>query len=146
VEAAIRDFFAAYEKRFNESLNPAARPDVRGTTGAFADYFVGSSPRGVRGGKNGWFFRMTVPRGVRHYRRVGTRSMRIAALDISPLDALHAMAKVHWDSRYRRSKDGQEIAIEFDVFYFLTLQSGAPRIFAFVTGDEEKALREHGLL
>jgi hypothetical protein len=32
------------------------------------------------------------------------------------------------------------------VNYFLQLQSEGPKIFAFVAGDEQAALRKHGLL
>jgi hypothetical protein len=35
--------------------------------------------------------------------------------------------------------------IEFEVTYFLHFQDGDPKIFAYITGDEERVLREHGL-
>jgi hypothetical protein len=38
------------------------------------------------------------------------------------------------------------VTIDFDVTYLLHLESGAPQIFAYVAGDEQGALREHGLV
>ncbi len=71
--------------------------------------------------------------------------MRIAGLEISSLDAFHAMAKVHWDSRYVK-KDGKSLQIEFDVIYLIQLHEGIPKIFGYITGDESKVLKEHGLM
>jgi hypothetical protein len=55
------------------------------------------------------------------------------------------MVKVHWFSEYLR-KDGEKIPIDFEVIYFLQKLEEAPKIFAFIGGDEEKVLKENGLL
>lgn len=144
MEGRIAKFFEAYAKRLNDALGESPSIDTDGAVHSFADYFVGSTPVGVRGAKNGWLFRLMVPRGYRHYRKIGTKSMTVSSLEVSELDSLHAMAKVHWDSLYE--KEGKEIRIEFDVIYFLTFQSGEPKIFSFIAGDEQKVLKEHGLV
>jgi hypothetical protein len=51
----------------------------------------------------------------------------------------------HWRADYARPT-GEAVAIEFDVFYFVQTRDGRPKIFAFVAGDEQQALRDHGLL
>ncbi|WP_119080782.1 hypothetical protein [Chitinophaga alhagiae] len=136
----LQAFFAAYEQRFNDVLASGAT-DVEATAGAFADYFVESSPRGVMGGKNDEKFREMIPKGNEFYRNIGTLSMKIGSLDITQLDNLHAVAKTHWKAGYKNN-----INIAFDVFYMVTLAGGEPKIFAYVTGDEQKVLQEHGLV
>lgn len=139
----IRDFFQAYEQRFNDSLHQKTDNDDA-FAAAFADYFVESSARGVQGGANDESFRRAMKDGYEQYRRIGTQSMRVTGLDVTRIDEDHCMAKVHWDSTY--DKDGKTVRIDFYVWYFLTAVSGEPKIFAYVTGDEEKVLRDHGLM
>lgn len=143
-EQVIIDFFRAYAQRFNECLANQRPADVRSVRAAFAPYFVESSPVGVRGGKNGLLFRWMVPRGLAYYRRIGARRMQLAEMEITALDPLHALCKVSWHSEYQRA-DGSETSIDFDVIYLLRLTEGEPRIFAYITGDEQRALEEHGL-
>lgn len=142
-ETRVRAFFDAYARRFNDALAGKA-VDTRGVTDAFADYFVEASPAGVRGGRNGLLFRLRIPFGFRHYRKLGTKAMRILKIEVTALDDLHLTARVHWDSRYVR-KDGSPVHIEFDNLYFVQMQHGEPRIFAYVTGDEALLLKQHGL-
>lgn len=143
-EQAIRSFFADYESRFNKALESPPVTDVEGTAGAFATCFVEASPLGINCGSNDESFRKAIPEGNAFYRNIGTVSMRVARLDITELDEYHALAKVHWDSRYL--KEGKEITIEFDVIYLLQVLSDMPKIFAYITGDEQKVLKEHGLV
>lgn len=145
LHAPIEAFFAAYAARFNAALADPPHDDVEGTAAAFARFFVEASPLGVNGGPNNDAFRAMIPQGNAFYRAIGTKSMAIGGLEIQPIDDLHAMVRVHWDSRYAKP-DGAEVAIPFDVVYFVQVLDGAPRIFAYVTGDEQRVLREHGLL
>jgi hypothetical protein len=139
----VREFFERYAERFNRSL-AGEKVQAKEVAESFADHFVEASPAGVNGGKNGLLFRMMIPRGFAHYRKIGTTHMKVAALSLEPIDARHALAKVHWDSRYRK-KDGSNDRIEFDVTYLLHFEEGEPKIFAYITGDEERILEEHGL-
>jgi hypothetical protein len=145
LHAPIEAFFAAYAARFNAALADPPHDDVEGTAAAFARFFVEASPLGVNGGPNNEAFRAMIPQGNAFYRAIGTKSMAIRGLEIQPIDDLHAMVRVHWDSRYARP-DGAEVAIPFDVVYFVQVLDGTPRIFAYITGDEQRVLREHGLL
>jgi hypothetical protein len=85
-------------------------------------------------------------RGFARYRRIGVQSMEIAGLEVTPLDGLHAMARVTWDSSTRRKRDGRLVRIVFDHFYFLSLVGRKPRIFAYVATDEEAILKRHRLI
>jgi hypothetical protein len=143
-EAQVRAFFEAYEARFERAL--AGDDAVEETAAAFADYFVGASTAGVLGGANDEQFRAQIPMGNEFYRSIGTRRMRVRALEVQALDDRHALARVGWHSEYVRPSDGTDIAIDFEVIYLLQSREEGLRVFAYITGDEQAALREHGLL
>ncbi len=103
-----------------------------------------SSPGGVAGSRNNLLFGFVIPRGFRHYRKMGAAGITLAKLTLTRIDDHHYMAQAHWDAAYVR-KGGSERSIGFDVVYFLTLHSGAPKIFSYITGDEKKMLRAHGI-
>jgi hypothetical protein len=145
-EPAVRRFFQAYQDRMNAALEAPPKVDVAAATAAFARYFVGSNPKTVSGGRNGWFLRFMIPRGYAFYRKIGTRRMEVRGLEVEALDDFHAMARTHWWSSYRK-KSGETVEIEFDNIYFLHIPaSGEPKIFAYVTGDEQQVLKDHGLV
>lgn len=142
-EQQIRSFFAAYESRFNTGLNGAI--DVEGTMQSFADCFVEANPSGVNCGKNDAQFREMIPKGYEFYRSVGTTAMKITDMDLTILDDWHAMAEIYWEAFYKK-KDGGEEVIDFTVIYLLQGLTGQLKIFAYITGDEQKVLRERGLI
>jgi hypothetical protein len=139
----LEDFFAEYEARFNEALDGEC--DVEETANLFADCFIEANPFGVLGAKNDAIFRLMIPKGYEFSRSIGAKSMLIDSIKISSLDAYHSMAKVHWRAFYDK-KDGNEDIIEFDVIYFVQIIGEKPKIFAYITGDEQGILRERGLI
>jgi hypothetical protein len=140
----VAAFFADYADRFNRSL-AGQEVDPKEVAKSFARHFVEASPAGVHGGKNGLLFRWMIPRGFAHYRKIGTTRMHVTDIALDALDPLHALAKVHWEARYMK-KDGVHERIDFDVTYLLHFEHGEPKIFAYITGDEQGMLREHGLI
>ncbi len=142
MEYLIRDFFTAYEKKFNEGLKD--KVDVPAIAAAFADYFIEAHPGGVTGGKNDKAFIEQIPKGYEFYRAIGTRAMTIRDVEVTRIDELHYMAKVYWHSVY--DKNEQEIIIDFAVVYLLQVRDKQPRIFAFIAGNERELLRQHGLV
>jgi hypothetical protein len=145
-EPAIRRFFEAHQARMNDALGDPPKVDISGATSAFAGYFVGSNPKGVFGGRNGWFLRFMIPQGYAFYRKIGTERMEVRGLQVTPIDDFHAMARTHWWSCYRR-RSGERVEIEFDNVYLLHVpHSGDPKIFAYITGDEQQVLKDHGLV
>jgi hypothetical protein len=140
----IERFFSDYATRFNKSLLEPSEIDIDGVAGSFASSFIGANTSGVLCAKNDEEFHAVIPQSYAFYKSIGTKSMKITSIDITTLDEYHFMARVHWDSRY--VKDEDEISIEFDVIYLLQLIDEKPRIFAYITGDEQKVLKEHGLI
>jgi hypothetical protein len=141
----IETFFDAYAERFNKALGANPTDDVEGTINAFADCFIEASPLGVSCGQNDDNFRAQIPKGNAFYRGIGTQSMKIHALNITPLDDYHVQAKVHWQADYKK-KDGSKDTIDFDVIYFLQVLEGTPKVFAYITGDEQKVYKEKGII
>jgi hypothetical protein len=139
----IGDFFDQYVLRFNRAL--AGEPDIDAMTGAFAEHFIEASPAGVNAGSNTALFKEAVAGGLSFYRSMGIRSMEIQGKEITVLDDIHALAKVIWRSFYSREGVG-EGTIEFNVFYLVQDRGGKMKIFAFITGDEQKTLQEFGLI
>lgn len=139
----IESFFAAYQQRFEQSLE--GKQDVEGQANAFAKFFVEASPAGVNGGANDDKFRKMIPQGMAFYKKIGTTAMKVSSIKTTRLDELHYMARVHWQSFYN-NKDGDEVIIEFDVIYLLQDLNKELKIFAYITGDEQGILREHGLI
>jgi hypothetical protein len=140
---SIKNFFFAYEARFNDALS--GKEDVDSVVNSFASCFVEASPAGINCGKNDESFREAIPKGNEFYRTIGTRFMKITSLAITPLDDLHSMVKVQWDSLYQK-KNEETVSIKFQVIYFLQSKGNEHKIFLYITGDEQKAFKEHGLI
>ncbi|MBZ0097649.1 MAG: hypothetical protein K8F30_01115 [Taibaiella sp.] len=140
----IRLFFDQYADRFNLALK-TGDTDIDATVTSFADCFVEASPVGVTCGKNDEQFRQVIPLGYGFYKSIGITAMNILDREVVILDDHHAMARIHWRSVYDR-KDGKAGHIDFDVIYFVQDIGKGLKIFAYITGDEQKALKDNGLI
>ena len=144
MKEVISQFFDDYAKRFNEALS-GAEPDIANTVAGFAPCFVEASPVGIICSKNDERFKDAIPRGYDFYKSIGTKSMKICSQVITVLDDLHAMVKIHWQSLYVKQAGNRE-EIGFDVHYFVQVKEDKVKIFAYITGDEQKLLDERGLV
>jgi hypothetical protein len=145
LETAVRALFDAYGRLSAAAMRDPDATDAEGVVAAFADYFVGSSPRGVAGSANDAAFKGMIAKGFAHYRAVGGTAMTITGVEIEELDALHALARVGWDFAYT-NKAGESGHVAFTNLYFVTIAGGAPKIFAYITPDEQGAMQAHGLV
>ena len=139
----IENFFNRYERRFNAALSDG-QIDIDGTVNSFASDFIEASPTGVIVGKNNNEFKESIGRGWTFYKEIGIRTMNILSKEINILDEFHAIVKVHWNSSFAR-KDNTNGDIAFDVFYLLQKRDDI-RIFAYITGDEQQALKDAKLI
>ena len=140
----IEEFFAAYEEHFNNALSGRVSNIEEVMAQSFANCFIESSPLGVNCGKNDEHFPDVIKHGIGFYKSIGSESMHITNTHITFLDELHAMCKVSWTYTYR--KEGKTGTIDFVVIYFVRLTEDEVKIFAYIAGDEQKALRERGLV
>ena len=140
----LEDFFEQYAENFNAAIKTET-PDAEKTAVSFADCFIEASPAGINCGKNDSQFREMIPKGYAFYKKIGIVSMDIISKEITLLDDSHAMVKIYWRSGFIR-KDKSKGEIDFSVIYFLQDKENECRIFAYITGDEQKALKENGLI
>jgi hypothetical protein len=143
VETSVRRLFERYERLFNRSL--AGEVDMDEVASLYASDFIAASPAGVMSGKNDDQLKQTMMRGYAHYRAIGTKEMRIRNVAISPIDEHHCVAHVAWAATYGRP-DVADVAIDFDVHYLVQKLDEEPRVFGWISGDEEALLRKHGII
>lgn len=143
MESSVRSFFERYERLFNQSL--AGQVDMAEVAALYAPAFIAASPAGVATGKNDGHFRQVMVQGYARYQAIGTKDMRIRDIRLSPMDDHHCLAHVAWTATYERN-DQPDIAIDFDVHYFVQMLDGEPKVFGWVSGDEQALLRKHGIV
>lgn len=142
-EDRIRAFFDRYARLFNRAL--AGEADMDEVATLYASQFIAASPAGVMAGKNDERLRTSMAQGYARYRAIGTREMRIRDVRVCAIDDGHCLAHVAWTAAYAR-EDQPDISIDFDVHYFVRTLDGEPKVFGWVTGDEEALLKARGII
>jgi hypothetical protein len=143
-ETAVERLFEQYERLVNESLG-GGTADMDEVASLYASEFIGASPAGVRTGKNDDQFKKVLAQGYAHYRAIGTKEMRIRDVRISSIDEDHCLAQVAWTATYAREHEPDK-AIEFDVHYLVQQLREEPKVFGWVSGDEQELLKKEGIL
>jgi hypothetical protein len=143
MESSVRTFFERYATFFNRSLG--GDMDMDEVAALYASEFIAASPAGVMAGKNDAQLKQVMAQGYARYRAMGTKEMRMRDVRLSRIDDHHCVAHVAWTATYAR-KDQSDVAIEFDVHYFIQKLNGEPKVFGWVSGDEQALLRKHGVI
>lgn len=142
MEAAVRTLFERYESLFNRAVHGDVDMDAIGSL--YASDVIGASPAGVMCSKNDDGFMQFMAQGYAYYRTIGTKQMRLLDLHIVPIDAHHCLAKAAWSAVYARP-DKPDVTIDFDISYMVQQRDGEAKVFGWITGDEQAALKEHGI-
>jgi hypothetical protein len=143
MEMSVEELFRRYEQAFQEALHGEA--DMDQVASLYACEFIAASPAGIRAGKNDDQFKQAMAQGYAHYREIGTRQMRKRDLRVSPMDEHHCVAHVAWTATYSR-KGEPDVTIDFDVHYLVQTLDGEPKIFGWISGDEQAVLKRHGII
>ncbi|MBZ9702237.1 MULTISPECIES: nuclear transport factor 2 family protein [unclassified Mesorhizobium] len=143
MEMSVKRFFERYQRFFKESLGGGM--DMDEAASLYTSEFIAASPAGVVTGKNDDQLKQVMTQGYAHYRAIGTKEMRIRDIGISPIDEHHCVAHVAWTATYAR-KGQADVGIDFDVHYLVRKLDGEPKIFGWVSGDEQALLRTHGII
>jgi hypothetical protein len=143
-ELAARRLFEIYGRLNDEAMHRELLDDERKTlAGLFAANVVGSSPQGVVAAEAARL-PYILKDAQAEYRKVGGRRFIVTDVRVTDIDAIHVQCAVDWRFGYVNAA-GKSGNVDFTNLYYLTFASGSPKIFAFITPDEGKAMREHGL-
>lgn len=142
MEDRVQKLFERYERFFRQSLGG----DINGEEMAalYTSDFIAATPAGVMTGKNDDEFRQVMVQGYAHYRGIGMKEMRIRHMCFDPMDEYHGVAHVAWTATYAR-RGQPDTAIDFEVHYFVQQLDGEPKVFGWVSADEQALLREYGI-
>ena len=143
METSIRRFFERYERVFNQSLN--GDMEMEEIASLYASEFIAASPAGVMAGKNDDQLKQVMAEGYARYRAIGTKEMQLRDVRLSPIDDYHCMAHVAWTATYAR-KGQPDAVIDFNIHYFVQNLNEEPKVFGWVSGDEQALLRKHGII
>lgn len=142
MEAGVRKFFERYESFFNRSLGGDMHMDE--VAALYASEFIAASPAGVMAGKNDDQLKQVMAQGYARYRAMGMKEMRIRNVRLSAIDDHHCVAHVAWTATYAR-EDRPDVGIDFDVHYLVQTLDAEPKVFGWVSGDEQALLSEQGI-
>ena len=143
METGVRKLFARYEQVFRSALRGDL--DMNEVASLYASEFISATPAGVVTGKNDEQLKQVMANGYAHYRTIGMKEPRIRELRISPIDERHCVAHVAWTAIYAR-KDELNVAIDFEVHYFVQKFGSELKVFGWVSGDEQALLKQHGVI
>jgi hypothetical protein len=142
MNAEVKALFQRYQRLFEKGLS--GNVDAREVAAFYAPSFVAASPAGVVTGKNDEALLQVMKAGYARYRQTGMKSMELGDIRLSEIDDHHCMAHVGWTAIYT-SHGKSDVVIEFEVHYLIQKLEGEPKIFGWVSGDEQKLLRQHGI-
>jgi hypothetical protein len=111
----------------------------------YATAVLGAAPAGVLVAQNDEQFRLVMQQSFEAYREMGTKAMRFRGIEITAIDELHCLARVSWTAVYDRG-DYPGTSIDFDVHYLVQQVQETPKIFGWITGDEQAALKKQGII
>ena len=135
----IEQFFERYEEGAN-----TFDPDV--ATSQFAESFMGADPNGALCGENNEKFREAIPQRKAFFQQIGFKSAKILSIDETPLDKRYTMAKVHWQMVFEKEQ-GSPLDFKFFITYLLFDPGSGPRVVFYIShDDEQKVMKDAGLI
>lgn len=135
----IDQFFARYEEGAN-----TFEPDL--VLSAFTATFMGADPNGAVCIQNDAAFRAAIPERKALFAKIGFKSASILDIQKTRLDDRYTMAKVHWHMVFEKVA-GKPQDFRFYITYFLFDAGNGPKVVFYISHeDEQKVMREAGLI
>ncbi|PWF43696.1 hypothetical protein [Massilia glaciei] len=135
----IEKFFKLYEEGAN-SFNP----DL--VTAQFTDVFLGADPNGVVCLRNDESFRKAIPERQAFFQQIGFSFAKLIRLVETPLDEHYTMAKVHWQMSFEKEQGKLQVFTFFITYFLFRSDAGLKVAFYISHDDEQKVMREAGLI
>ena len=135
----IQQFFARYEEGANTF-------DADLVCSLYTPEFMGADPGGASGGRNDDGLRSAISERKAFFQQIGFRSAKVLDVQATALDQHYTMAKVHWHMVFEK-EPGQALNFKFFITYFLYDPGTGPKaVFWISHEDEQKVMREAGLI
>ena len=135
-------FFDRYAEAYNRSLGDHV--DAEGIRSFFAETSLAlSTEGGVQPATNAELGPL-LEKMYAFYKAVGTKRLDIERIAVDEIAEGHDRVEAFYRAEY--DKDGASLTIPFSVTYLVQRRDDGPRIFAFIAGDEQALMREHGLV
>lgn len=139
----VKKLFTQYANHYNEALT--SRIDVKQVARLYSTAFIEAGPAGVTVGKNGGELEAMLTNGFAAYRKLGTKSMTMTDVGVTPIDTDHCVARVQWRGAYETG-ESKSVSIDFEVSYLVEKRNGELKVFGWIVGDEQAAFKDHGLM
>jgi len=143
MKKTVNELFQRYQELFQKALKGAV--DMDQVASSYATAFIAASPAGLRVGHNDEQWKQAMQRGFENYRKIGTKDMLLRTVRIAPIDQHHCLAHVAWTAVYDRGTE-PDVSIDFEVHYLVQQLESDPKIFGWVSGDEQAVLKQHGII
>lgn len=137
--AKVDEFFARYEQGAN-----SFDPDLMSSL--YTAEFMAGDPDGVSCGRNDQALRDAVIQRKKLFQQIGFKRARILHVEATSLDDKYTMAKVHWHMTFER-QPGHPLEFKFFITYFLFDSGTGPKAAFWIShDDEQRVMREAGLI
>lgn len=137
--AKIEEFFARYEEGAN-----SFDPDL--VSSLYTAEFMAGDPNGVSCGRSDQALRDAFIRRKEFFQKIGFQRAKILQVEATPLDERYTMAKVHWHMTFEK-QPGHPLDFKFFITYFLYDSGIGPKAAFWISHeDEQRVMREAGLI
>ena len=135
----IQDFFARYEEGAN-----TFDPDLM--VSLYMAEFMAGDPNGVSCGRNDDTLRSSFVQRKLFFEQIGFKRAKVLNIEATPLDDKYTMAKIHWQMRFEKVP-GNPLDFRFFITYFLFDAGSGPKAAFWIShDDEQKVMRDAGLI
>lgn len=135
----VEKYFASYEEGAN-----SFDPDLM--TSLYTAEFMAGEPNGVSCGRNDQSLRDAVIQRKAFFQKIGFKRAKILDIESTPLDEKYTMAKVHWQMTFEKQPN-HPLDFRFFITYFLYDPGSGPKAAFWISHeDEQRVMREAGLI
>lgn len=135
----VQDFFARYEEGAN-TFDPELMVSL------YMAEFMAGDPNGVSCGRNDDKLRASFVQRKLFFEQIGFKRAKVLNIDATPLDNKYTMAKIHWQMTFEK-EPGNPLDFRFFITYFLFDSGSGPKAAFWIShDDEQKVMRDAGLI
>jgi hypothetical protein len=135
----IEKFFRRYEEGAN-TFEPAI------VISAYPDAFMAADPNGAACIQNDAAFRKAIPGREALFRKIGFKSAEVLKVTETPMDERYTTALVQWRMVFEKEQ-GKPLEFVFFITYILLAgKDGLKIVFYLSHDDEQKLMRDAGLI